>query len=90
MAMARVRVHGLVQGVFFRDSCRREAIARGVTGWVRNTDDDCVEAVFSGDAEDVEALCRWCAEGPPGARVDRVERLDVRGDEPTATTFSVR
>ena len=33
----RVVAHGRVQGVFFRDSTRREADRRGVAGWARNT-----------------------------------------------------
>src|SRR6478735_10827426 len=53
----RVRVYGMVQGVFFRDSCRQEALRQGVAGWVRNAGDGSVEAVFEGDAEAVEAMC---------------------------------
>jgi acylphosphatase len=45
-----VIVHGLVQGVFFRDSVRRHASRAGVSGWVRNTRAGAVEAVFEGDA----------------------------------------
>ena len=69
----RVVVHGQVQGVFFRDSCRREASRLGVTGWVRNADDGSVDAVFEGEADAVEAMCRWCQVGPSHARVERVE-----------------
>jgi acylphosphatase len=68
-----VRVHGHVQGVFFRDSCRREALSRQVTGWVRNDADGCVSAFFEGPADAVEAMVAWCRNGPPHARVDRVE-----------------
>jgi acylphosphatase len=45
----RVRAHGRVQGVFFRDSTRREAQSAGVAGWVRNNPDGTAEAVFEGD-----------------------------------------
>ena len=48
--------HGRVQGVFFRDSTRREAERRGVAGWARNTADGTVEAVFEGSPEAVDAL----------------------------------
>ena len=68
----RVVVHGLVQGVFFRDSCRREARSRQVSGWVRNNDDGTVEAVFEGDEGAVAALVDWAHSGPPGAQVGRV------------------
>jgi acylphosphatase len=69
----RVVVHGLVQGVFFRDTVRRGAVALGVAGWVRNTWDGSVEAVFEGESEAVARLVDVCRTGPRGARVDRVE-----------------
>jgi acylphosphatase len=72
----RVVVHGQVQGVFFRDSCRRQARSRQVAGWVRNNDDGTVEAVFEGDPDAVTTLVDWAHEGPAGARVSRVEVTD--------------
>jgi acylphosphatase len=69
----RVVVHGDVQGVFFRDTTRREASRRGVAGWVTNRSDGAVEAVFEGEPKDVDALVAFCREGPSGASVDRVE-----------------
>jgi acylphosphatase len=74
----RVVVHGSVQGVFFRDSTRRRAESRGVTGWVRNCSDGTVEALFEGDAEAVDALVRFAGEGPRGAQVERVEVSDAQ------------
>lgn len=68
----KVTVHGRVQGVFFRDSCSREAVRVGVTGWVRNEPDGSVGALFEGPAEAVEHMVGWCHEGPPHARVDEV------------------
>ena len=65
----RVVVHGHVQGVFFRDSTRREAQRRGVTGWVTNRTDGAVEAVFEGDRQAVEELVRFSSSGPRGADV---------------------
>ena len=72
----RVIVHGRVQNVWFRDSCRREAEVAGVAGWVRNRPDGTVEAAFEGPADAVAALVAWCHQGPPRARVDRVEQFD--------------
>jgi acylphosphatase len=72
----RVLVSGLVQGVFFRDSCRRVACRHGVRGWVRNLPDGRVEAVFEGDADGVERLLTWAHTGPTKARVDGVEVHD--------------
>ena len=74
----RVMVRGEVQGVFFRDSTKKEAERRGVSGWVRNRDDGSVEAVFEGPAEAVEAMVEWCRSGPPRATV---EDMDVSVDE---------
>lgn len=73
MIRRRVHVHGRVQGVFFRDSCRQEARAAGVSGWVRNEPDGTVLAVFEGDPEAVERMCRWCEHGNAHAEVARVE-----------------
>jgi acylphosphatase len=84
----RVKAHGRVQGVFFRDSMREEAQARGVTGWIRNTDDGAVEAVFEGESDDVEALLWFMRSGPDSADVDR---MDVDEEEPEGLRrFEVR
>jgi acylphosphatase len=84
----RVVVHGFVQGVFFRDTTRRQARTRGVAGWVRNNRDGTVEAVFEGAADAVERMVELCRSGPSGARVDRVE---VFAEEPEGLTgFGVR
>jgi len=64
-----VYISGRVQGVFFRDTCSRLAIGHGVTGWVRNTRDGRVEAVFEGEAPAVEWMVDWCRQGPRGAIV---------------------
>jgi acylphosphatase len=74
----RVLVDGHVQGVFFRDTCRREADARGVAGWVRNRSDGRVEAVFEGPEAAVEAMVAWCRRGPALAAVDALEVHEER------------
>jgi acylphosphatase len=71
-----VVVHGLVQGVFFRDTVRRHAQSRGIAGWVRNNPDGTVEAVFEGEPEAVERLVAFVHEGPRGASVERVDVVD--------------
>ncbi|TDO45380.1 acylphosphatase [Kribbella sp. VKM Ac-2527] len=76
-------MHGLVQGVFFRDSCRREAQAAGVGGWVRNRPDGTVEALFEGPEDDVERMLDWVRHGPAYARV---ERVDVVEEPPSGHT----
>lgn len=77
MIRKRVRAYGRVQGVFFRDTCRREALACGVSGWVRNLPDGSVEALFQGEPADVERMVAWARRGPHRARVTR---LDVSDD----------
>ncbi len=72
----RVLVHGLVQGVFFRENVRRHAEAAHLSGWVRNTSDGTVEAVFEGDPDGVDVLVLSCRRGPRGARVDRIEVIE--------------
>jgi acylphosphatase len=68
-----LRVYGVVQGVFFRASTRSAAVRLGVAGWVRNCPDGSVECLAEGPAGLLEQLIAFCREGPPGARVDRVE-----------------
>jgi acylphosphatase len=69
----RVLVSGVVQGVFFRDTCRRVAGRQGVAGWVRNLPDGRVEAVFEGVPENVERLIEWSRRGPAEAEVTGVD-----------------
>jgi acylphosphatase len=84
----RVVVSGRVQGVFFRDTTRRRADAAGVAGWVRNTPDGSVEAVFEGDPEAVEQLVEFSRRGPSRAEVASV---DVTEEEPEGLVgFEVR
>jgi acylphosphatase len=84
----RVIVRGSVQGVFFRDTTRRQASSRGVAGWVCNRPDGAVEAVFEGEAEAVESLVRFAHEGPRGADVADVEVADE--DPEGLSGFQVR
>ena len=88
VARSRVVVHGHVQGVFFRDSCRSEANARGVAGWITNRPDGAVEAVFEGDPDDVAALVELCRRGPRGADVASVD--ETSEDPEGLTGFRIR
>jgi acylphosphatase len=88
MVRRRVRAHGRVQGVFFRDSVRREAQRRGVAGWARNCGDGTVESAFEGPAEAVEAMVEFVRGGPGHSEVSRV---DVTSESPEGVSgFSVR
>ena len=68
----RLIVEGRVQGVWFRDSTRREALSLGVFGWVRNRPDGTVEVQVEGPEDGVRRLTEWCQQGPPAAKVTRV------------------
>lgn len=88
MKAVRVRVSGLVQGVFFRQTTARRARELGVSGWVRNLPDGGVEAVFEGAEDAVDAVVQWCQDGPPAAVVAAV---DVQPEEASGgTEFRVR
>ncbi len=79
----KVLVSGRVQGVFFRDSARRQADKEGLAGSARNLYDGRVEIILEGDEEAVERMVRWCREGPRHADVDSIE---VSGEEPRGDT----
>lgn len=83
----RLVIHGQVQGVGFRASMWQEAQRRGVTGWVRNRSDGCVEAVVDGAPEAVAAIVAWAQRGPPAAEVTAV---DVTPEDGRFSAFECR
>lgn len=88
-ARVRVVVHGRVQGVGFRYHTLREALASGLSGWVRNQPDGSVEAVFEGDEAQVWRMLEWCRSGPRFAHVANVDEHWEYGD-PQYTGFVIR
>ncbi len=72
-------ISGRVQGVFFRDSMRREAQRLRVTGWVRNCSDGSVEAVVQGSQPAVDAMVHWAQRGPERAQVTRMDVTAMDG-----------
>jgi len=77
MKAVRVVIHGRVHGVWFRSWTLDRAAACGLSGWVRNRRDGTVEALFAGEDAAIEAMIAACGEGPPAARVTRVERFEA-------------
>ncbi len=75
--MKIIRVHvlisGRVQRVFFRANTIKEARELNLTGWVRNTEDGKVEAVFEGSENKIKEILLWCRQGPKLAKVEKVE-----------------
>jgi len=72
----RLLIRGDVQGVGFRENCRRAASKAGVTGWVRNRADGAVEAWLEGEADAVGRVVAWCRHGPSWATVTRIDVTD--------------
>lgn len=68
----RLIIEGRVQGVWFRDSTRTEAVSLGICGWVKNRRDGAVEVLAEGPDEKVKKLTSWCHHGPPAAAVSAV------------------
>jgi acylphosphatase len=75
----RVVARGRVQGVWFRESMRREAERLGIHGWVRNRLDGSVEAVVQGSPEAVDAIVAWARRGPEAADVESLEVSEAHG-----------
>lgn len=67
------RVHGRVQGVGFRYQTRSQAHRLGLGGYVRNKFDGTVEVEAEGPRERVQRFRKWLEQGPPGARVTKVD-----------------
>ena len=71
---------GRVQGVWYRASTKQKAEELGLTGWVKNTADGNVEAIFEGEKSTVDEMIAWCRVGPPLAQVDDVKIIRKRVD----------
>jgi len=69
----KVVISGRVQGVWFRQNTKNKAEQLGVKGWVKNTDDGNVEAVFEGEEDAIGEMIKWCHHGPKLAKVTNIE-----------------
>lgn len=91
--MAKKTIHaiveGRVQGVYFRDYTRREAERLGLVGWVRNLRDGTVEAIVSGESDQVENMITWLHQGSPRSAVTRVITSEPDQDQ-SFSDFSIR
>lgn len=84
----RCLVSGRVQGVFFRASTASQAQRLGVTGYAVNLPDGRVEVLACGASHAVIELCHWLRHGPPAARVDDLEIVDIACDDQFPLSFS--
>lgn len=89
MKATHIIVKGRVQGVFFRDYTRRQALQLNLTGWVRNLRDGTVEAILSGSEKNISSMLEWLKEGSPHSRVDSLQIEEIEVDD-TYTSFEVR
>lgn len=82
----RFIVKGRVQGVFFRESTRREAEALGLSGHAINLANGDVEVLACGDDEAVDKLALWLESGPPLAKVNEISAEPA--EPPESGSFS--
>ena len=68
-------ISGNVQGVFFRAHTKEKADELGLSGWVRNTNDGRVEAVFKGPKNKIDKMIKWCWRGSPGSKVTSIKTI---------------
>jgi acylphosphatase len=88
MQTVYLKIFGTVQGVFFRQSTQQKALQLGIRGWVRNCDDDTVEAEAEGGEEALKNFVEWCHHGPSRAVVTKVEIKNI--DLKNYSRFEVR
>jgi acylphosphatase len=81
MIIRQVLLRGHVQGVGFRAFVEREALRRGLEGWVRNCRDGSVEAVFAGDPATIADMIEACRRGPRAAHVDMLDQREGTDEE---------
>lgn len=89
MKATHVIVEGRVQGVYFRDYTRTQALHLNLTGWVRNMKDGTVEAMLCGMEEDVASMVDWLKQGSPLSKVDKLQITHIVSAE-IFTSFEVR
>ena len=85
-----VVISGRVQGVWFRASTKEKAEQLGLTGWVMNTNDGKVEAVFQGEEKILQEMLSWCHQGPPNSKVENVEIIKQQQSTNVFDDFSIR
>ncbi len=83
MRFVRLTIHGRVHGVGYRAFVEREAVQRGLEGWVRNRRDGSVETLIVGDELLVDEMIEACSRGPAVARVDWVDIEEAQADDLT-------
>ena len=88
MPTIHLLIKGKVQGVFYRASAKKAAIALAINGWVRNNNNGDVEMLITGTQVELKKFTDWCRKGPPGAEVS--ELIETAQEEIEFGSFSIR
>ena len=76
MLRAKLLASGSVQGVGFREFCRRIGGFCSLSGYVKNLDDGTVEIVAEGEKEQIAEFCRRISVRLPlGIHVKKLETI---------------
>jgi len=87
----RFRVHGRVQGVFFRKYTRQKAKELQLVGWVKNAVDGTVEGEAEGSPKSIQEMKHWlCNVGSPSSKIEKCEVTDYDVEKSNFSSFGVR
>ena len=90
MPTVHLIIKGKVQGVYFRASAKDVADEIGIKGWVKNTEEGNVEAMVSGNNDQVQKFIEWCRTGPRRAIVHHVDIIHKEEDESFSAFHVIR
>lgn len=68
-----ISVTGKVQGVGFRYSAVELGLDLGLTGIVKNYEQNQVQIEIEGEMESLQKFLKWCHVGPKGAKIEKVD-----------------
>ena len=90
MKRLTLKIHGQVQGVFFRAKAQEKALDLGLIGWVKNADDGTVDLVAEGEEDALKELVQFCKGGPEHASVSKVDERLEEIEDATFEGFEIR
>jgi acylphosphatase len=77
MKTIRIKISGLIQGVFFRKFIKEEADKLKIKGHVRNLESGEVEVIAEGIEENVKEMSLVCKKGAPHSNVKSVDVQEI-------------
>jgi len=81
MKTYKIILSGRVQGVFFRLFTKKKANELGIKGYVKNLENDKIEAVFQGKEDSIKKIINWCKKGPSSARIDSIKIHQIKSEK---------